>query len=193
MTMKAIIRVAAIAALAATMLASSSRAAPKNEDDADKPFPLWVTLQGGGMFPAGSEGAGIETGYQLVGTLESEMGSFFVAGADIGYVSSGDDYRTRIVWLGGHARLVPNRDLGSFFVQGGAGLYHIGYHPEPPLVAPSGLMRPGLSFVVGYDVKEFGWLTVGVQGSYHGIVLHKSDALSFLTLGIHVSRRPPGW
>jgi hypothetical protein len=121
------------------------------------------------------------------------MNAGFVAAGDIGLVSSPDRTRTRIVLLGLHGRLNPNSDLRALYVQGGAAFYDITYHGSSAIEAPPDKIRPGLSFGVGYDFGEYSSVTFGVLGMYHGIVIARSDALAYLTLGVYLSLRPSFW
>lgn len=161
------------------------------DDEFRHPTPFWLTLQGGGMFPAGKVGFGLERGGQAVGSLGYQLNDGFVLSGDLGLVSSGDDAGTRIVLLGLNGRLNPNRDLRALYVQGGGGFYDIRYHARVSgLVPPPNKVRPGLSFGVGYEFSEYSRLTFGVLGMYHGILLARSDALAYVTLGLYASLRP---
>ena len=187
--MTSTMRTSAILVLAALLLPAAAFA-----EEERSAIPWWFTLEAGGMFPSGQQGAGLETGSQFVGTVGYELSSTFVLGGDLGYVASTDLLRTRIVLLGAHVRMNPSADLPTVYVQGGGGLYHVSPHPRnPDPSAPPIKVRPGLTFGVGYDIASFSKLTVGVVGTYHGIVIARSDALSYLGVGAYLSLRPGAW
>src|SRR2546425_3131705 len=146
--MKSGIRFAGAVVLAALFLTPAARA-----DEGSGFFPWSFTLQGGAMLPSGQQGAGLERGFQAVGSLAYEVNPSLILGGDLGYVSSPDDFRTQIVLLGAHCHLNPSPDLAALYVQGGAGLYHIAFHQETAgLPPPHNKIRPGLSFGIGCDV-----------------------------------------
>lgn len=171
-------------------------AAPARAADPEAPprIPFWLTLQGGGMFPSGEEGSGLRRGAQGSGSVAWELSRNFVLSGDLAVFSSGDAFRTRLVMAGLSGRLLPHPDLPTLYVQGGAGLYDIAYRPlGADVVPPPAKIRPGLSFGVGFDAFERPPFTLGVLGSYHGVVIARSDALAFLTLGVYASIRPASW
>jgi hypothetical protein len=181
--------------LALACIPAGARAAsPSVYDDERRPLPFWFTLEGGAMFPAGEEGSGLRRGPHGAGSIGYHVGESFLISGDLGLLGSTDVFRTRVVWAGLSGRINPNRDMRSVYVQGGAALYRTSYH-ETSLIAfaPPAKIRPGLSFGVGFDVGELERLTFGVRGMYHGIVIARGDALSFLTLGAYASLRPPFW
>jgi hypothetical protein len=181
----------AVVALAALVIGA---AAPARAADPEfrHSLPIWLTLQGGMMFPAGDEGSELKHGGQLLGSLGYQMNPGFVVEGDLGLVTSGDVGRTRIFMMGLHGRLNPNMYLRTLYVVGGAGFYDVTYHPSVPgVIRPPNKIRPGMSFGIGYDWIERSRLTFGVVGAYHGIVIARSDALAYVTLGVYASLRPP--
>ena len=182
------------AALALGVFSGVARADGGREDDLHPPMPIVFTVQSGGMFPAGDEGSGLQTGAQVVASIGYEYSTSFTAAAEAGFTASTDPFRTHVVWAGLNGRLNPNPDLRALYVQGGAALYDISYHRASlSRLEPPSKVRPGLSFGIGWDAGEFSGLTLGVLGSYHGIVVARGDALSYLTLGLYASLRPSIW
>ena len=186
-------RIATLAILG-VLLSGAAQAAPRpvSVDEVRRFPPFSLTFQAGAMFPAGDEGSGLERGPQFVGSLGYEMGSSFTLLGEVGLVESRDDARTRVVMTSLNARLFPSLDMRQFYVDIGGGIYHIAYQRQTPVALPSKI-RPGLSFGVGYDAFEIDNLTIGIVGSYHGIVVARSDALAYLTLGVYGSLRPTFW
>jgi hypothetical protein len=181
--------VVAWAALACAWVGTSSARA--NDQEFRMSVPIWLTLQGGMMFPAGDEGSELKRGGQLLGSLGYQLNPGFVLEGDLGFASSGDIGRTRIVMIGLHGRLNPNQYLRPLYVVGGAAFYDVTYHPNlPGIVPPPDKIRPGMSFGIGYDLLERSRLSFGIVGAYHGIVIARSDALSYVTLGLYASLRP---
>ncbi len=158
----------------------------------DSPLARWsYTVVGGVLIPAGDEGDELARGPHLVGALDYETLTGFQLGLDFGYTQSQDALRTRIFMVGGHGRMNPNRDLESIYVQGGLALYLVTYDPRKPGVAePPTRLRPGISFAVGLDFKKVSRVTIGVLASYHGIVIARSDALSYVAVGLSFSLKP---
>jgi hypothetical protein len=178
----------------AVVLATFILSTPAHAEEGSEFIPWWFTVETGAMLPSGEQGSGLDRGFQGVGTLGYEVAPALVLGGDLGYVSSPDDFRTRILLLGAHGRMSPNPDLAALYVQGGAGLYHIAYHRETAgLSPPPNKIRPGLSFGIGYDVATVSKLSIGVSAMYHGIVVARSDALSYVSLGAYLSLRPGAW
>lgn len=181
-----------LAVLAFVALGSSGVATARAQDpEVRRVMPFWYTLQAGLMFPAGDEGRELRRGTLLVGSIGYELNQGFVAEGDLGLFSSPDIAKTRIVMLGLHGRLNPNIHLRELYVVGGAAFYDVSYHPRlAGVVPPPDKIRPGLSFGVGYDLVTRSRMTFGVVGMYHGIVIARSDALAYVTLGIYGSLRP---
>jgi hypothetical protein len=190
-----------LASLAVVALAPSpARAAGQQndhrleDDEYRSPIPLWYTAQGGWMVPAGHEGLGLDSGPQATGTLGLQMSQGFVLGGDLGIVTSRDQFSTRIVQIGLSGRLLPNVNWPALYVQGGAGFYFVSYSPsEARPEPPPDKVRPGMNFGIGYDMVEFSRLTFGVIGTYHGIVIARSDALAYINVSGYVSLRPAPW
>jgi hypothetical protein len=188
-------RTLALLLLLVALVPARARAAGTTPyDDVRGPLPLWFTLQGGLMFPAGEEGSGLRRGPEGVGSIGYQVGETFHLAGELGLISSSDVFRTRVAWAGLSGRLNPHRDMHALYVQGGAAIYHTSYHEAAlSAFAPPSKIRPGLSFGIGYDTAEWERITVGVIGMYHGIVIARGDALSYLTLGVYASLRPAFW
>ena len=146
---------------------------------------------GGVMFPAGSQGRGLDSGVHFGGSLDYEVDSELLLGGDVFYSSSGDDLRTRFTAVGVHCRLRPGADFTNLYVQGGLDLYRVGYDPKSPgLSDPGGSTHPGGNVGAGCDLATLASVTVGVAGAYQGVIFASHNAISYLTLGLYVSLRP---
>ena len=179
-------RIAGVALLGTLFCASAAFA-----DGESRLQPIGATLQGGAMLPSGAQGAGLDRGFQLVGTLAYDMDPAFKLEGDLGYISSPDPFHTRIFMIGANGRMNPNADWEELYVRAGAGLYRISHGRDiPGSTPPRNRIRPGLSFGVGYDVATASRLTVGFAGTYHGIIVAWSDALSYISLSAYLSLRP---
>lgn len=187
------VRITRVAAGVAMLCLVGHGAALADEEYRTAP-PLWYTATGGGMFPSGKRGVGLGQGPILIGSIEYPFYPGLVSGLDFGTVQSSDPQNTNLLMAGAHCRLNPSPDLRQLYVQGGGGIYYVTYHPDPGIPRYyANRARPGLSFGVGYDFTDATRLTFGVIGSYTGILMARTAGLSFLSIALYASLRPPIW
>ena len=175
--------------LGGALLVAALASAPARADFLG-PYPWSYTLRVGPMFPAGQEGAGLDTGFLVGGNLGYEVNPAFILGADLSLVRSPDDLRTNILALGMRGRLSPTPDFNQLYILGGLGAHGIFYNPRPAQISPPSRIRLGGSFGLGFDAVMLEKVALGVEGEYHGIVFAKGDALSYITISVHASLRP---
>lgn len=183
-------RLAALLAGASLLLGSATAGAQDSDDSSSLSRWSYYVL-GGLLLPAGDEGNELERGAHVVAGLDYEVSNTLQLGLDFGFSQSEDPLRTRIFMTAGHVRLAPAPEFETFYMQGGPGLYLVGYDPRTPgLTAPAAKFRPGLNFGVGFEFLRRSRFVFGGQLVYHGIVIARSDALSYLGAGITVALKP---
>jgi hypothetical protein len=146
---------------------------------------------GGVLIPAGEEGEELDFGPHAGLCLLYEASNGLVTGLEGTYSRSNDAFRTSITSLGFNARLSPAPEYHTAFLQLGVGAYRVSYDPsDPNLVAPESKFHPGGSFGFGFEFFRWGKFALGANGTYHGIVISRSDALAFIAAGATLTWRP---
>lgn len=182
-------RTAVAALLAALWLVAP---AASRAQDAPPMFSHAVIVASGGLLlPAGEEGEELDIGPHAGLCLLYEASNGLVVGLEGIYSHSNDPLRTSITSLGLNGRLSPAPEYHTAFLQLGAGAYRVAYDPsDPNLIAPESKLRPGGSFGFGFEFFRWGKFSLGATGTYHGIVISRSDALAFITAGATLTWRP---
>jgi len=179
--------------MVAVLMAAMVAAPPCLADENGSIFQRWsATLTGGAMFPAGKDGRILDPGPHLTGSVDYEVDQTLFVGPYFSYESSPDRLKTRLAGFGLHARVNPNADLPGLFVEGALGGFRLTQREQ---ATASGALESGTrfggGFVVSYGLRESDRLTLGVEGSYHGVILRRRAAIKFTTLGLFVRFRAP--
>ena len=175
--------------IAVALSLTATRAYPATQFS--HPFRWEFSAQGGALLPAGSQGRVLDSGVHIGGSFDYELTQAVLLGGDVFYSSSSDGLRTQFTGAGFHCRLRPGADFTNLYVQGGIDLYRVSYDPESSTRSnPGDSTRPGGNVAAGFDVATLRGVTLGVAGTYQGVIFARHNAVSYLTLGLYVSVRP---
>jgi hypothetical protein len=183
----------AIACLAAIAVAGWSPVTARAQDEGGpgRLSRLHYGVEGGYMSGIGPQGQALGRGPSFSLNLHGDSPLGMELGIEAAYASSNDVLNTRFASLGGIARLSPTPEDYRAYVQLGAGLCSVTFSPDAPGVsAPANSVRPGGSFGVGLELIERTNVSVGVIVQYHGVVLARSEARSYLIGGISLTFKP---
>ena len=148
-------------------------------------------VQGGLMVPEGPQGVSLASGPFASINVHGESALGMQLGFEASYIASDDALRTRFAGLSALARLSPVPEDYRAFVQLSGGFYHVTYDPKVSTVAkPGSTTRPGGSFGIGFDAIEASNFSIGGVITYHGVVLGRSQARSFLIAALNVTFKP---
>ncbi len=147
-------------------------------------------VEGGVMVPSGPQGHTLAHGPYFGAFAYGESSLGLLLGVDASYAASNDVRQTRIGMLDVFGRLSPIPDDYRAYLQMSVGAYVVGYHPPAGIVAPGTRVRPGGSFALGLDPIQFGNLKLGGLVAYHGVILNRGSALSYVTATLNLTLAP---
>jgi len=154
---------------------------------------LNVGVDAGIMSGAGPQGLplgrGPYAGVYVFG--ESALGMEF--GGALEFASSNDALHTKFTSLGVIARLSPTPEDYRVFVQLGASMYHATYDPDPGILPPDELTRPGGSFGIGWDMYQQPRWAAGLLVNYTGVLIARRAARSYVTVALNFTLKPPAY
>ena len=152
---------------------------------------LEYTAVGGGMAGILPQGSTLQHGPYASINVHGESALGMQVGLEFTYAASDDILRTHFASAGGIVRLSPMPEDYRVYVQLGAAAYRVTYDPkEPGLETPGETTRPGGSFGLGYEVWDSTHLSVGGVVSFTGVVLGRTSARSYMTVGLSVTLKP---
>lgn len=147
-------------------------------------------IDGGGMVPSGRQGLTLTSGptFGALAYRETDLG--FVMGLEGSYTRSPDALNTHILMLDLFGRLSPTPEDYRAYLQMALGAYHVARDPSATIETAGTRTRPGGSFAVGVDPVVFNTFKLGAVFSYHGIVLSRRSALSYITATLNLTFTP---
>src|SRR4029079_563297 len=108
-------------------------------------------------------------------------------GIDGRYTTSDDPVQTRLTHVRGGLRLSPWPAGYTLYVQLRGAEYFVDFTASaPPTPKPESELRPGGSFAVGFKAAEWGSVSLGASGAFHGVVLQSHHALTYLASLLHL-------
>jgi hypothetical protein len=177
-------------ALIALALAAPNTARAQDDERYGLLQQLAYTIAVGGLLPAGQEGEGLDPGFHARAVILRESGSGLSLGGGLEWSRSRDPLQTNFITLGAIAHISP-QDYTGAYLRLGLGAYALSYDPKDAGIArPESIVRPGGSFGAGLQAFQTSRFGFGGSAVYHGIMLQRSDALSYLTVSLDLTWRP---
>jgi hypothetical protein len=184
------VRRLALPVLLAAMLLAPAAARAQEDEHYGLLQQMAYTLSLGGLVPAGQEGEGLDPGFHARAIALHESGSGLSLGGGLEWSKSRDPLQTSFFTIGALAHISP-QDYTGAYLRLGAGAYVVSYSPKDAGVAkPATTVRPGGSFGAGLQAFQTSKFGFGGSVVYHGVILHRSDALSYLTISLDLTWRP---
>ena len=151
-------------------------------------------VTGGGMVPFSRQGRDLQRGTDFGGEIFNDTNLGMQLGIDGSYTTSDDPLRTRMTHVGGIMRLSPSPEDYRLYVQLGLAGYFVDFTASaPPTPKPESKLRPGGSFAVGFQAAEWGNFSLGASAAFHGVVLERHDALTYMAFLLHLNYQRLGF
>jgi len=157
--------------------------------------PAWAGLfsemhygvTGGVQVPFSRQGRDLKRGSDFGAEIYKDTNLGVQLGIDGSYTTSDDPLQTRLTHVGGIMRLSPSPEDYRLYVQLGIAGYYVDFTASaPPTPKPESELRPGGSFAVGFKAAEWGNVSLGASGVFHGVVLQRHHALTYLAFLLHL-------
>jgi len=155
---------------------------------------LHYGITGGGQVPFSRRGRDLAHGTDFGAEIFNDTNLGMQLGIDGSYTTSDDPLQTRMTHLGGIMRLSPSPEDYRLYVQLGLAGYFIDFTASaPPTPKPESKLRPGGSFAVGFQAAEWGNFSLGASAAFHGVVLERHDALTYMAFLLHLNYQRLGF
>jgi len=149
---------------------------------------LHYGVTGGVQVPFSRQGRDLKHGGDFGGEIFNDTNLGMQLGIDGSYTTSDDPLQTRLTHVGAIMRLSPSPEDYRLYVQLGAAGYYVDFTASsPPTPKPNSELRPGGSFAVGFRAAEWGNFSLGASGTFHGVVLERHHALTYMAFLLHLN------